>query len=145
MAEAQRMADGGQPRAPKTDAPAFALDELRSYLESNAAAIRQTGATDFAPIAESLERLTAELPQAADDLESLERTLTILEEKMIALARARQPVEAAAAARRDLENYLRPYRGKMTSPHLAMLETKFLERAILEGAKLPHLSLFYLR
>jgi hypothetical protein len=145
MAEAQRMADGGQARASKRNVQPFAIDELRRYMESNAAAIRQTGIADFAPIAESLEQLTANLPQAADDLESLERRLTSLEEKMIAVARARQPIEAAETARRELDNYLRPYRGKMTSPHLAMLETKSLERAILDAEKLPHLSLFYLR
>ena len=139
------MADGGQARASKRNVQPFAIDELRRYMESNAAAIRQTGIADFAPIAESLEQLTANLPQAADDLESLERRLTSLEEKMIAVARARQPIEAAETARRELDNYLRPYRGKMTSPHLAMLETKSLERAILDAEKLPHLSLFYLR
>jgi len=145
MAEAQRMADGGQARSSKPEPQPFAVDELRSYMESNAAVIRETGVTDFTLIAESLDHLIAGLPAAADDLESLERRLTTLEEKMVAIARARQPVEAAEAARRELDNYLRPYRGKMTSPHLAMLETKFLERAILEGEKLPHLSLFYLR
>jgi len=110
MAEAQRIADGGQARASKSQTPPFAIDDLRGYIDSNAAAIRETGVAEFAPIAESLDRLKAELPQAADDLESLERRLTALEEKMIAIARARQPMEAAEAARRELDNYLRPYR-----------------------------------
>src|SRR5215469_4270334 len=143
MAEAQRMADGGQARASKPEAQPFAIDELRGYIRKNAEAIKETGAAEFAEIAECLNQLIAELPKAADDLESLERRLTTLEEKMVAIARVKQPVEAAEGARRELDNYLRPYRGKMTSSHLAMLETKFLERAILEGAKLPHLSLFY--
>ena len=34
MAEAQRIADGGQPRPSKSETQPFALDELRSYIES---------------------------------------------------------------------------------------------------------------
>jgi hypothetical protein len=33
----------------------------------------------------------------------------------------------------------------MTAPQIAMLEAQFLERAALESARLPRLSLFYLR
>jgi hypothetical protein len=33
----------------------------------------------------------------------------------------------------------------MTAAQIAMLETQFLERATLESANLPRLSLFYLR
>jgi hypothetical protein len=145
MAEAQRMADAGPARASKPETQPFAIDELHSYIRKNAEAIKETGVAEFAEIAESLNHLIAELPKAADDLESLERRLTTLEEKLVAIARVRQPAEALEAARRELDNYLTPYRGKMTSSHLAMLETKFLERVTLEGAKLPHLSLFYLR
>jgi hypothetical protein len=58
MAEAQRMADTGQARPSKPATPPFAIDELRHYINSNAAAIRQTGVAAFAPIAEALVRLT---------------------------------------------------------------------------------------
>jgi len=40
---------------------------------------------------------------------------------------------------------LRPYRGKMTADQLAMLEKQYLERILLEKARLPRLSLFYMR
>ena len=33
----------------------------------------------------------------------------------------------------------------MTAPQLAMLEKQYLDRAVLERARLPRLSLFYLR
>jgi hypothetical protein len=33
----------------------------------------------------------------------------------------------------------------MTAPQIAMLETQFLDRAVLAAAGLPRLSLFYLR
>src|SRR5271165_6929934 len=42
MTEAQRLADGGQPRAENPQAAPFPADELRLYIESNAAAIHRT-------------------------------------------------------------------------------------------------------
>jgi hypothetical protein len=44
-----------------------------------------------------------------------------------------------------LDLQLRPYRGKMTTEQLTMLEKQYLDRQLLEGAGLPRLSLFYLR
>jgi hypothetical protein len=145
MVEAQRMADGGQPKPAASDAAPFPTDDLLRYLESNAAAIRKTEVAEFEQIAESIERLVGEFPEAAADLEALEQRLTALEQKMIALARGRQSEDAALAARRELDGYLKPYRGKMSAPQISMLEAQFLERSALESAGLPRLSLFYLR
>jgi predicted Ser/Thr protein kinase len=145
MVEAQRMADGAQPNAAKSDAAPFPTDDLRRYLESNAVAIRKTEVAEFGQIAESIERLAGEFPEAAADLEALEQRLTALEQKMIALARGRQTEDAAVAARRELDNYLKPYRSKMSAPQISMLEAQFLERSALESSGLPRLSLFYLR
>jgi hypothetical protein len=68
-----------------------------------------------------------------------------LEEKTIAIARARQSEEELLESRRELDRQLRPYRGKMTADQLAMLEKQYLERILLEKARLPRLSLFYMR
>jgi len=78
------------------------------------------------------------------DLEQLEQRLTALEDKMIAIARSRQTEDALFRARRDLDQQLKPYRGKMSAPQVAMLEKQYLERRLLEDAGLPRLSLFYL-
>ncbi len=145
MVETQRLADGGQPRTTTSEPAPFPADDLRRYLESNALAIRRTEVAEFIQIAESIERLAGELPEVAADLESLEQRLTALEQKMIALARGRQSEDAALAGRRELDSYLKPYRSKMSAPQIAMLETQFLERSTLESARLPRLSLFYLR
>ena len=79
------------------------------------------------------------------DLEALEQRLTVLEEKMIATARVRQTEEQMLASRQELDRQLRPYRGKMTADQLSMLEKQYLERNLLEHAKVPRLSLFYMR
>jgi hypothetical protein len=104
----------------------------------------QAGA-DYHEVASALERLAAEAETHYQDLEDLERRLTVLEEKAIAAARNRQSEEQLLDARRELDAQLRPYRSKMTAEHLAMLEKQYLERNLLERAGLPRLSLFYMR
>ena len=141
LTEAQVMAGTAQPRSRKETAPPFALEELRGYLQFNAAALPP----EYREIAAALERLAAEVEQHYEDLESLEQRLTVLEEKMIATARAGRTEEQLLQARQDLDRQLRPYRGKMTADQLAMLEKQYLERNLLEKAGLPRLSLFYMR
>jgi hypothetical protein len=145
MTEAQRMADGGEARAGKPETAPFPADELRLYVESNGAAIRATGRAEFLPVADSLDQIGAELPLLSADLEALEQRLTVLEQKLIAIARSGQSEQQALEARQALEKHLRPWRSKMTGPQIAMLETQFLDRATLDSAALPRLSLFYLR
>ena len=92
-----------------------------------------------------MDRLASEAGGRFHDLEDLEQRLTALEDKMIALARSRQSEEDLLRARQELDLQLRPYRGKMSAPQLAMLEKQYLDRQLLESAALPRLSLFYLR
>ncbi|HEX5228540.1 MAG TPA: hypothetical protein VFW44_12550 [Bryobacteraceae bacterium] len=143
MVEAQAMAGVAPARARKESAAPFTLESLEAYLAANAAQIRaQPG---FEEIAASVDRLASDAPALFADLEDLERRLSALEEKMIALARSRQSEEESLRDRRALDLELRPYRGKMTPPQLALLEKQYLDRALLESAVLPRLSLFYLR
>jgi hypothetical protein len=141
LTEAQVMAGTAPARNRGEAAPPFPLEELRTYLKSNAGALPP----GFAEIAAALERLAGEVEQHYSDLEGLEQRLTVLEEKMIAIARAGQTEEQLLEARQELEKQLRPYRGKMTAEQLAMLEKQYLERNLLEKAGLPRLSLFYMR
>ncbi|HTS25864.1 MAG TPA: hypothetical protein VMH81_08310 [Bryobacteraceae bacterium] len=141
LTEAQIMAGTVQPKARKETAPPFPLEELRTWLAQNAAALPP----EYDEIARSLRKLSDEAEQHYADLEALEQRLTILEEKMVAAARVRQSEEELLAARQELDRQLRPYRGKMTAEQLNMLEKQYLERGLLEKAGLPRLSLFYMR
>jgi hypothetical protein len=141
MTEARLMAEGAPARPRAESAPPFTAEELRAYLESNAAALSNT----YAAIADSLRKLAAEAEQHYTALEALEQHLTVLEEKMIATARSQQNEEQALESRRELDRQLRPYRGKMTADQLTMLEKQYLERHLLEQSALPRLSLFYMR
>ena len=144
MSEAQVMAGVAQAGRGRREAPApFSIEELEAYLRSNASDIRKH--SGYEEIAASLDRLTEDVSNLYADLEDLERRLTALEDKMIALARSRQTDDDLLKARRELDHQLRPYRGKMTAEQLAMLEKQYLERQLLETSGLPRLSLFYLR
>jgi len=145
LTEAQTMAAGAgnpaQPKARRDTAPLFALEDLRAYLDANAASLPP----DHAETAASLRRLSAEVELHYADLEALEQRLTVLEEKMIAIARLSQSEQEMFESRQELDRQLRPYRGRMTADQLAMLEKQYLERILLERANLPRLSLFYMR
>jgi len=141
LTEAQVMAGTVRPRARQETPPPFPLDDLRAYLERNAAVLP----AGYEEIAAALHRLAAEVERHYSDLEALEQRLTALEEKTIAIARTQQSEEKMFQARAELDRQLRPYRGKMTADQLAMLEKQYLERQLLEKAGLPRLSLFYMR
>jgi hypothetical protein len=87
---------------------------------------------------------TLDLDTLYADLEQLEQRLTAIEGKTIARLRAAAGDDQLFEARRALDLELKPYRARMSAPHLAALEKQFLERKLLEAAGLPRLSLFYL-
>jgi len=143
MAEAEQMAGTAEARTERQERKApFAVEALQEYLARNARTL--AAIPGFEEIAAGLETLLAESGELYADLEQMEQRLTALEDKMIAIARTRQSEEALFRARRDLDQQLRPYRGKMTAPQVAMLEKQYLERRLLEDSGLPRLSLFYL-
>jgi hypothetical protein len=137
LTEAQRAP--GPEVARGSESP-FDQEEIRAFLWRNVEALRERNG--FEDLAEMLAGIAGE---AGADLEELERRLTVLEQKMIGLARASESEDDALIARRELETQLQPYRRKMTAAQLSMLESQFLERKLLERLKLPRLSLFYLR
>ena len=141
LSEAQAMAGTRQARPPRETKPPVESEELRAYLRFNASALPP----EFHEIRATLELLAAGVDRYRTDLETLEQRLTVLEEKMLALVRARHSDDEMLAARQELDRQLRPYRAKMTAEQIAMLEKQYLERHLLEKAGLPRLSLFYMR
>jgi hypothetical protein len=137
-AEAQAIADG-KPRRREEARPPFADSDLAEYLQRNATALRDAGHAD---LADAIAALNSETSR--NDLETLEQHLAALEEKMIARIRASASDDQLFEARQALDRQLKPYRGKMSAEQLAMLERQFLDRRLLESARLPRLSLFYL-
>ena len=141
--EASAMANSGAGFSAKKDSgPPFTLEEMRGYLQQNAAAYRKAGQDEFA---DSLKRMAEEAETHFADIEALEQRLTGLEDKLLAQLRSALSEEELFEARRELDSQLRSYRSKMTAAQLSMLEKQYLDRRLLEHAKLPRLSLFYMR
>jgi hypothetical protein len=142
MEAAHRAPDRDRNKA-AAEAP-FAVEELRAHLIKSAEAIRQRPEPQLHETEASLEALAADAENQARNLEDLERRLTAMEDKMVAVVRSSQSEQDLYAIRESLDNELKPYRGKMTADQLSMLERRYLDTALLERARLPRLSLFYL-
>lgn len=123
----------------------FNAEEIRAYLLASAAQIRKQQHASFGETAAALEALAIEAEQHTQNLEELEQRLTAMEEKLVAAIRLMQSDSDLLAIRQSLDKELKLYRGKMTADQISMLERRYLDSALLERAKLPRLSLFYLR
>jgi biotin operon repressor len=128
--------------ATRAQAP-FSLEELTGHLSSCSKELRVL--PEYCEIAAQLDLLAVNVDGQNSDLQALDQRLTQLEADMIAIARSHQTEADAMQVRQELDRELRPYREKMTKEQIAMLESQFLERKLLELFDLPRLSLFYFR
>lgn len=141
--EAARHAPSARAQSASAEAP-FSGEEIRMHLEKAMTSLRQRPEPALREVAFSLEALAANAEVHAGNLEELERRLTAMEEKIVAVLRASRTDEELFTLRDELERELKPYRGKMTAEQLSMLERRYLDSALLEAARLPRLSLFHL-
>ena len=118
----------------------FESERIRAYLLRNAELIEATGAETA--IAQRLRELAEAMP--GTPLEELDRTLTVLEEKMFAGLLASAPEEELVALREQAARELAPYRGKMQAVQIKQVQQQFLQKRLLEARGLPRLSLFYM-
>jgi hypothetical protein len=152
LTAAREMQDPAAEAKSRASELPFRNQELVESFSRNAAGLRQaageTGAAAqavYVQIADSLEQLAAAaLDGRLDDLEAVEQRLTVLEEKMMAAAMQAVSEDEMVVARTEMQRQLAPYRRKMSAEQLALLERQYLQRRILEEARLPRLSLFYL-
>ena len=78
------------------------------------------------------------------NLEELDRTLTVLEEKLFAALFASTPEAQLVALREQAARELAPCRGKMQAVQIRQVQQQFLQKRLLEAHSLPRLSLFYM-
>jgi hypothetical protein len=160
-AEAAEAAVGAGPevKISRSTTETFSRDELRKYLERNAARLRVASVklreqaqkakeklpARFEDTAKRLEELLPLLDSpGALDLEDFERRLTVLEEKLSAALSADADEEALLSVRREMDRSLAPYRRKMSAEQLAQLERQYIQKRLFEHFNVPRLSLFYL-
>ena len=116
------------------------------------------GALDAAEVAEEacraaaarLREMAAEVTAASDgksqavDLEAMERSLTVLEEKLFAALTAAAPEELLVGLKEHAARELAPYRSRMGVVQLRQVERQFVHKQLLVHYNLPRLSLFYM-
>lgn len=128
----------------------FETERVLQYLEQNAGIIetaKLSPPTDAiaTEIASRLRALAVSLRvESARPLEELDRTLSVLEEKMFAALLTSAPEEELVALREQAAKELAPYRGKMQAVQIKQVQQQFLQKRLLEVRKLPRLSLFYM-
>jgi len=144
-ADDMKEAATGSVRKTETDA-GFEEPRIRAFLSANAKALRgeaesSMAATTLVQTADRLDQLATEpLPP----LEELERHLTMLEEKIIAAVLTNTPDSQLVEMRAEADREIAPYRSKMSGAQLDQLQRQFIHKRLLERARIPRLSLFYL-
>ena len=138
----------GAAPAPATRESGFEAASIGRYLERNAALLAGTSAcltpSAAAVAAETAARLKQLAPSGAADLEELDRTLTVLEEKLFAVLLASAPEQQLTELRAQADRELAPYRGRMQAVQIRQVQQQFLHKRLLEAHGLPRLSLFYM-
>jgi hypothetical protein len=128
----------------------FEAERVRLYLEDNAsqieaAALESPADKVAAEVASRLRALAAELHiEPVRSLEELDRTLSVLEEKLFAALLTAAPEQELVALREQAARELAPYRGKMQAVQIKQVQQQFLQKRMLEARRLPRLSLFYM-
>jgi hypothetical protein len=132
----------------------FEKAEITAFLRRNAQRLEETKLPTGAvspqalarDVAETLRKLACDLENEAalPRLEDLERRLTVLEEKLLAVLLASTPDEEIVAVRAQADRELAPYRRKMPAAQIEQLLKQFIHKKLLEKYGLPRLSLFYL-
>jgi len=149
-AEDMKEAAVGMAKPESASDKGFGGAEVSAYLQKNAA--RLSAAASALPsvpvigeISATLKELAAEiLLSQKPQLESIERHLTVLEEKLYAALLTATSDEELLAIRTAVDRELQPYRSKMPAVQIAQLHKQYTNKRLLEKYNLPRISLFYL-
>jgi hypothetical protein len=138
----QEAAVGATPAKPSTAEQGFEQERIAAHLETAARQLRTVGS--FSEIADRLHNLAHEVRSKQPQLEELERSLTVLEEKLFAIVLTTTPEAELVELRQQAAAELAPYRSRMPAMQIRQVEQQFLHKRLLEKLNLPRLSLFYM-
>ena len=125
----------------------FEHERIAAHLETAAAALdTSTVAPEVCATTSTRLRELAAETRANQQLamESLERNLTVLEEKLFAALTTAAPEELLVALKEHAARELSPYRSRMGAVQLRQVERQFTQKQLLAHYNLPRLSLFYM-
>ncbi len=156
MEAAEEMREASAGSAGTTKAPSetgFEHERVAAHLVATASALDAatvvpelcaTTANRLRELAHEVRVYEAGRGGAAVDLESLERTLTVFEEKLFAALTAAAPEELLVGIKEHAARELAPYRSRMGAVQLRQVERQFAQKQLLAHYNLPRLSLFYM-
>jgi hypothetical protein len=160
--ELSEASAGSSAPASSAQESGFERERVAAHLESATAALDaatvapQACAATAARLREIAGRLHAlnsasaesPAPQASElesaQIEDLERSLTVLEEKLFAALTAAAPEDLLVALKEHAARELAPYRSRMGVVQLRQVERQFVQKQLLVHYNLPRLSLFYM-
>jgi hypothetical protein len=141
----QEAAVGATPARTSTDEQGFEQERIAGHLEEAAQQLRHAAqAGSLAEIADRLQVLAGDARAKLPQLEELEQSLTVLEEKLFAILLTGTPEAELLALRQQAAAELAPYRSRMPALQIRQVEQQFLHKRLLEKCNLPRLSLFYM-
>lgn len=150
-AEEMKEAAVGSDRTQPTTASGLSSSDLGEYFSRNAAELKNSpGSSQVKAVAQECARVLEELAagfasgQSPGRLEDLERRMTVLEEKLIAVLMVATPEQQLVSLRAEADREIAPYRSKMPAAQIDQLLKQFVHKRLLEQAKMPRLSLFYM-
>lgn len=155
MEAAMELSEASAGTASDTTAAAidsgFEHEHIAAHLEYAAVALdaATVAAEPCTATAVRLRELAAEVRASTNsgahvDVEALERSLTVLEEKLYAALTAAAPEELLVGLKEHAARELAPYRSRMGAVQLRQVEHQFVQKQLLVHYSLPRLSLFYM-
>lgn len=147
--ELREASAGAAPAAEEKRESGFEHERVAVHLETaaNSLAAATIAAEACAATAARLRELAGDVrasKDSSDELETLERTLTVLEEKLYAALTAAAPEELLVKLKEHAARELAPYRSRMGAVQLRQVEHQFVTKQLLAHYELPRLSLFYM-
>jgi hypothetical protein len=146
----------------------FESERVATFLDQNAQALEASASsTPVAPssptasssakvgadaLSSTLTTIAARLRELAISMRSptplplddLDRTLTVLEEKLFAALQSSASEGELVDLKTQADRELAPYRARMSTVQLRQVQQQFLHKRLLELRALPRLSLFYM-
>ncbi len=155
MQSAEELVEASTGLAPTTSREpresGFESERVAAFLEQNAQALDAASlpeelsdairATTAARLRELAATMRSPTPLPLDDLD---RTLTVLEEKLFAALQSSASEQELVDLKTQADRELAPYRAKMSAVQLRQVQQQFLHKRLLELRALPRLSLFYM-
>ena len=149
--EMKEASTGSAPAAGTERESGFEHEHVAAHLTAAADTLDRATVAEEAcwATAARLRELAGEVGAAGEnaddvDLESLERSLTVLEEKLFAALTAAAPEELLVGLKEHATRELAPYRSRMGAVQLRQVEHQFVQKQLLVHYNLPRLSLFYM-